>query len=55
MSGWLVASVGLVGDGTYFGWDGFIIQSGNLIVIVVMIILFILALVLPFPGGKRRK
>jgi len=55
MSGWLAASVGMVGDGTYFGWDGFIIQSGNLIVIVVMIILFILALVLPFPGGKRRK
>ena len=53
MSGWLVASVGMVGDGTYFGWDGFTIQSGNLI--VVMIILFILALVLPFPGGKRRK
>ncbi|SDL44686.1 hypothetical protein SAMN04487916_10949 [Arthrobacter sp. ov407] len=55
MTGWLVASVGLVGDGTYFGWDGFTIQSGNLIVIVVMIILFVLALVLPFPGGKRRK
>jgi len=55
MSGWLVASVRMVGDGTYFGWDGFTIQSGNLIVIVVMIILFILALVLPFPGGKRRK
>jgi hypothetical protein len=55
MTGWLVASVGTVGDGTYFGWDGFSIQSGNLIVIVVMILLFVLALVLPFPGGKRRK
>jgi hypothetical protein len=55
MTGWLVAGVGTVGAGTYFGWDGFTIQSGNLIVIVVMIILFILALVLPFPGGKGRK
>jgi hypothetical protein len=55
MTEWLVASVGTVGEGTYFGWDGFTIQSGNLIVIVVMIILFVLALVLPFPGGKRPK
>ncbi|MGO4227869.1 hypothetical protein AB4Y72_03260 [Arthrobacter sp. YAF34] len=55
MTEWLVASVGTVGVGTYFGWDGFTIQSGNLIVIVVMIVLFVLALVLPFPGGKRRK
>lgn len=55
MSGWLAAGVGTVSEGTYFGWDGFTIQSGNLIVIAVMIILFVLALVLPFPGGKRRK
>lgn len=55
MAGWLVAGVTTVGAGTYFGWDGFTIQSGNLIVIVVMIILFVLALVLPFPGGKKRK
>ncbi|HEY8700427.1 MAG TPA: hypothetical protein VIM08_05595, partial [Arthrobacter sp.] len=55
MTEWLVAGIGTVGAGTYFGWDGFTIQSGNLIVIVVMIILFVLALILPFPGGKRRK
>ncbi|SDK43552.1 hypothetical protein [Arthrobacter sp. ok362] len=55
MAGCLVAGAVSVGAGTYFGWDGFTIQSGNLIVIVVMIILFVLALVLPFPGGKRRK
>jgi hypothetical protein len=55
MTGWFVAGVGMVGAGTYFGWDGFTIQSGNLIVIVVMIVLFVLALVLPFPGGKQRK
>lgn len=52
---WLITGSAKVGAGTYFGWDGFTIQSGNLIVIVVMLVLFILALVLPFPGGKGRK
>jgi hypothetical protein len=55
MASWQVASAATVGAGTYFGWDGFTIQSGNLIVIVVMIVLFVLALLLPFPGGKKRK
>ena len=41
--------------GTYFGWGAVTIQAGNLIVIVVMLVLFGLALVLPFPGGKGRK
>ncbi len=41
--------------GTYFGWGSFQIQSGNLIVIIVMLVLFVLALVLPFPGNKRSK
>lgn len=55
MADWLAAGVATVGAGTYLGWDGFTIQLGNLVVIVVMLILFVLALVLPFPGGKRRK
>jgi len=55
MPGWLVAGVATVGAGTYLGWDGFTIQLGNLIVIVAMLVLFVLALVLPFPGGKGRK
>ncbi|WP_154605329.1 MULTISPECIES: hypothetical protein [Arthrobacter] len=41
--------------GTYFGWGDVTIQSGNLVVIVVMLILFGLSLLLPFPGGKSRK
>ncbi|MBW4095369.1 MAG: hypothetical protein HIU81_08340 [Acidobacteria bacterium] len=44
-----------ISPGTYFGWGDVTIQSGNLAVIIVMVILFVLALVLPFPGGKRRK
>jgi hypothetical protein len=41
--------------GIYLGWGSFVIQLGNLIVIAVMIALFVLALVLPFPKARRRK
>lgn len=41
--------------GTYFGWGNFQIESGKFIVIVVMLVLFVLALVLPFPGSRRSK
>lgn len=44
-----------IGGGIYLGWGRFLIQFGNLIVIVVMLALFALALVLPFPGTKRPK
>jgi hypothetical protein len=44
-----------IGGGTYFGWGNFQIQSGNLIVIIVMLVLFALALVLPFTGSRRSK
>jgi large-conductance mechanosensitive channel len=39
----------------YLGWGDFVIQLGNFVVIVVMLVLFVLALVLPFPAAKRRK
>lgn len=42
-------------DGIYLGWGSFTIQLGNLIVIVAMILLFALALILPFPGGRGRR
>ena len=38
----------------YLGWGAFTIQLGNFIIIAVMFILFILALVLPFPKGRNR-
>lgn len=41
--------------GTYLSWGIFDIQLGNLIVILVMLVLFVLALVVPFPVGRRRK
>jgi hypothetical protein len=33
----------------------FLIQFGNLVVIAIMVVLFILALVIPFPHGRCRK
>ena len=39
----------------YLGWGAFTIQLGNFIVISVMLVLFALAMVLPFPAGRKRK
>ena len=39
----------------YLGWGAFTIQLGNFIVISVMLVLFVLAMVLPFPAGRKRK
>lgn len=43
-----------VGDTIYLGWGAFTIQLGNFIIIAVMLVLFVLALVLPFPKGRKR-
>lgn len=51
----ITAAAAPITPGTYFGWGDVTIQSGNLVVILVMRVLFALALVLPFPGGKSRK
>lgn len=37
----------------HFGW--FQISVANLVVIVLMVIVFVLAIVLPFPGNRRKK
>jgi large-conductance mechanosensitive channel len=42
------------GDTIYLGWGAFTIQLGNFIIIAVMFVLFVLALVLPFPKGRKR-
>jgi len=34
------------------GW--FLISVGNLVVIVLMVVVFVLALLLPFPGRRRQ-
>lgn len=37
----------------YFQAGFILISAANLIVIVLMVLVFILAVVLPFPGGRR--
>lgn len=39
--------------GTYLHWGVLQISVANLVVIGAMIVLFLLALVLPFPGGRH--
>ena len=39
--------------GYYFHWGPIQISAANLIVIALMIIVFVAALLLPFPGRRR--
>ncbi len=55
MVGLLSAASTSITPGTYIGWGDITIQLGNFLVIIIMLILFALALVLPFPGGKSRR
>ena len=54
MNGFIVSVAGS-DPGLYLGWGSFIIQFGNLVVILLMIAIFVLALFLPFPKPKGRK
>jgi hypothetical protein len=47
-------AVGLNGTGYYIHWGFFQISLANLIVIILMIVVFVLALLLPFPGARDR-
>jgi hypothetical protein len=49
------SDAGMPDPGIYFQWGDFLIQFGNLMVIAIMVVLFILALVVPFPGRRSRK
>ena len=50
-----LASVNLNHPGDYLHWGVISISLANLIVIGVMLLLFVLALLLPFPGKKRSR
>jgi hypothetical protein len=41
--------------GHYLHWHWFLISVANLTVIVLMVVTFVVALVVPFPGRRRRK
>jgi hypothetical protein len=45
-------AVGLNGTSYYIHWGFFQISLANLIVIILMIVVFVLALLLPFPGRR---
>jgi hypothetical protein len=45
-------AVGLNGTGYYIHWGFFQISLANLVVIILMIVVFILALLLPFPKER---
>ncbi|MHB1234836.1 MAG: hypothetical protein ACYCZK_04090 [Microbacteriaceae bacterium] len=55
MINYLATTAGPGVPGVFLTWGPFMIQLGNLIVIISMLVLFGLALVLPFPGGRRQK
>jgi len=41
--------------GRYFTWHWLNISIANLVVVVLMVIVFVTALVAPFPGRAKRK
>jgi hypothetical protein len=50
----VAAAVDLNHPGHYLHWGVIQISVANLTVIGIMILLFVLALLLPFPKGRRR-
>jgi uncharacterized membrane protein YGL010W len=51
----LSAAVDLSHPGRYLDWGVVQISAANAIVIALMVVVFVLALLLPFPGGRRRR
>jgi hypothetical protein len=49
------APVDLNGPGHYLNWGVIQISVANLVVIGIMLLIFVLALILPFPRGRGRK
>ncbi|MET8942065.1 hypothetical protein ABZX30_00345 [Streptomyces sp. NPDC004542] len=47
------APVDLNGTGHYVHWGFIQVSVANLVVIGLMVIVFVAALLLPFPGGRR--
>lgn len=48
-----ILAVGLNGPGYYIHWGFVQLSLANLVVIALMVAVFILALVLPFPGNRK--
>jgi hypothetical protein len=52
--GGLAAPIDLNHTGHYVHWGVIQISVANLVVIVLMVVVFVTALLLPFPKGRRR-
>ena len=50
----VAAAVNLDQPGHYVTWGVIQISVANLVVIAAMVVVFVLALLLPFPKGRRR-
>ncbi len=50
----VVAAIDLNGPGRYLHWSVFTVSLANLVLIAVMVLIFAVALLLPFPGPSRR-
>jgi hypothetical protein len=46
--------IDLNGNGSYLSWGVIQLSWGNAVVILLMVLVFVLALVLPFPGHGTR-
>ena len=53
--GVLAAVFNLNHQASYVHWHFFQMSVGNVAVIVLMLIVFVLALVVPFPGAHRKR
>lgn len=49
------ALVNLNGAGSYVHWHWINVSYANLTVIVLMVVTFVVALFVPFPGRRRKK
>ena len=49
-----VLAVGLDGKAHFLSWGPFQISLANLVVITFIVVLFVLAIVLPFPKARSR-
>jgi hypothetical protein len=50
-----VLAINLNHPGRYVHWGAVQISMANLIVVALMVLLFVAAILLPFPGTRRRK
>lgn len=53
--GALAAIINLNHQGTFIHWGWFQISVANLVVIILMIVTFVIALLVPFPGKNKRR